>query len=57
MHLLNGIDFLEAHQDIIFYETTSEIILDASVEYVEYEGICASRIPLSKHLYRTHLIS
>ena len=24
MHLLNGIDFLEAHQDIIFSETTSE---------------------------------
>jgi len=39
MHLLNGIDFLEAHQDIILYETTSEIILDASMDYVEYEWI------------------
>ena len=28
-----------AHQDIIFYETTSEIILDASVDYAEYEWI------------------
>ena len=36
MHLLNGIDFLEALQDIIFYETTSEIIMDASMDYVEY---------------------
>ena len=34
-----GVDFLEAHQDIIFYETTSEIILDASMDYVEYEWI------------------
>ena len=39
MHLLNGIDFLEALQDIIFYETTSEIIMDASMDYVEYEWI------------------
>ena len=39
MHLLNGIDFLEAHQDIIFYETTSEIIMDTSVDDIEYEWI------------------